>query len=487
MNEPNQLIYPTVDLFLYDLRESLGQAQEIDLNRHRFWEKIYDSKLSQKKLEELKQAEAKESEKQGTDYAELLGSRKVKEFESSLDGYYYPVRLGDTYALQVDYSSEKILAKNAGGELKHQSNFAPQSIEIVSDIRQAILDRINHTQGEQEIAKDKQGTIGQTWMFLGQLAAEGQDPEKAAISCYDQLKLVHKPDWERNVSWEKGQERKGKLFEATVFELWRPPLQWQHLNQNHHLLICLFPHDKSVNSIGKEIGELYPHLLRLFCFRNKILWAYSESRKLEAQLKTEFGKIQNIVECLHKQIDSRQLEQLRTTLSDTLTTLSIYVTCLNDLYYQGHTIETNLDNYKKRLKMIAKLDGSSDLEFLRKFSVFARDKYLQQVKTDHANLSPGVTLLENAIKTIEGVVQIEQTASERRFNNTIAIAGVGLATSQVASAVILAQTPASKNPLVFQTKAFFGSIGIGVVAIVIAILVIRFFRLSFHVLRGPKS
>lgn len=472
MSEPNQLIYPTVDLFLYDLRESLGQTQEIDLNRQRFWEKIYDSKFSQEKLKDRKQAEAKESEKQGTDYAELLGSREVKEFESPLDGYYYPVRLGDTYALQVDCSGEKILAENPGGDLKYQSNFSPRTTEIVSSIRQAIVDQINHTQGEQKIAKDKQGTIGQTWLFLGQLAAEEQDPEKAAISCYDQLKLVHKPDWERNVSWEKGQKRKGKLFEATIFELWRPPLQWQQLNQNHHLLICLFPHNKSVNSIRKEIGELYPHLLRLFCFRNKILWAYSESRKLEAQLKTEFGKIQNIVEYLHKQIDSRQLEQLRKTLSETLATLSTYVTCLNDLYYQSHTIETNLENYKKRLKTIAKLDGSSDLEFLRKFSVFARDKYLQQVKTDHANLSPGVTLLENAIKTIEGIVQIEQTSSERRFNNTVAIAGVGLATSQVASAVILAQNNPSKEIPFFLTSAFGWSLATGIIAGLLTSLII---------------
>ena len=40
MNDEIRLIYPTVDLFLYDLRVGLDQDEkEIDSNRQYFWQK----------------------------------------------------------------------------------------------------------------------------------------------------------------------------------------------------------------------------------------------------------------------------------------------------------------------------------------------------------------------------------------------------------------------------------------------------------------
>lgn len=58
MNSSPQLIYPTVDLFLYDLADGLGQNnEEIQENRRRFWQRIYQDSLSDKKLAELQDAE----------------------------------------------------------------------------------------------------------------------------------------------------------------------------------------------------------------------------------------------------------------------------------------------------------------------------------------------------------------------------------------------------------------------------------------------
>lgn len=58
MNSSPQLIYPTVDLFLYDLADGLGQNnEEIQGNRRRFWQRIYQDSLSDKKLAELQDAE----------------------------------------------------------------------------------------------------------------------------------------------------------------------------------------------------------------------------------------------------------------------------------------------------------------------------------------------------------------------------------------------------------------------------------------------
>ena len=41
MNQSSQIDYPTLTLFLYDVREELGQdGEKVQQNRHQFWRKI---------------------------------------------------------------------------------------------------------------------------------------------------------------------------------------------------------------------------------------------------------------------------------------------------------------------------------------------------------------------------------------------------------------------------------------------------------------
>ncbi|EKF00910.1 hypothetical protein FDUTEX481_08394 [Tolypothrix sp. PCC 7601] len=59
----------------------------------------------------------------------------------------------------------------------------------------------------------------------------------------------------------------------------------------------------------------------------------------------------------------------------------------------------------------------------------------------------------------------------------MAIAGVGLATSQVASSIILAQEPPPPDIPFFQTPAFWWSLTTGVVASLILWSILRLYRL----------
>ena len=80
MSNENLLIYPTVDLFVYDLAEGIGQNEnKISQNREQFWQKIYGDKISASQLEKLKQAETATA-----DYIELLGKNNLANFESPL-------------------------------------------------------------------------------------------------------------------------------------------------------------------------------------------------------------------------------------------------------------------------------------------------------------------------------------------------------------------------------------------------------------------
>ncbi|XZO03714.1 MAG: hypothetical protein ACM65L_08355 [Microcoleus sp.] len=70
----------------------IGQNEDkISQNRQHFWQKIDGDKISASQLAKLKQAETETAE-----YIELLGHTKVAAFESPLDGYAYPVKIGDT-------------------------------------------------------------------------------------------------------------------------------------------------------------------------------------------------------------------------------------------------------------------------------------------------------------------------------------------------------------------------------------------------------
>ena len=160
MTEPNTLIYPTIDLFLYDLAEGIGQCDSaIAQNRENFWRRIYGDKLINTQLETATQAELELS-----DYIELLGTKPkpYQEFAAPLNGFYYPVKLGDTYALQVDCSSDlddKTLAST------------PHDIKNFSQLQQNILSHL-HNQSNQF-----DNHIGQTWFVWAQLTRPLAEPK----------------------------------------------------------------------------------------------------------------------------------------------------------------------------------------------------------------------------------------------------------------------------------------------------------------------
>jgi len=451
---------PTIDLFLYDLREGLGQdAAKIQENRQGFWKKIYP-KVEEKQLAEVIEKLTR-LEKTEADYVELLIPDKQETFQPNLEGYYYALQLGDTYALQLDCSLVNPLNGNP--------------LSSFSVIKQEITSRLNHQKGK----------IGQTWFVWCQLEKDDPDLDKIAKECCQYL--IPNPNWIGDL------QKQGELAGATLFELWHPPEDWtdeQSYQENFHLIIALFPYRSSgglfankvsINSINTSLSDSYFDLIRLFGYRNKIIWAYHQSRCLKAQLKKDFTCIQEAIKQVNRlpqqlNIGRPNLDELQKTLTDTLTILSKYATNLSDLDVQGQTMRINLENYKKRLNKITEENNHKNSEVLKKFSEFVAQKYLLQVETDHASLSLGLVLLENLITTIKGTVEIYQTKRDRTLNTTIAIAGIGLATSQVASAVILTQPPPQKDPLVFRSAAFFSSLGIGAIAMVITLGFLRLWR-----------
>ena len=428
-----KIIYPNIDLFLYDLKDGLGEEQsKIEQNCRNFCQKIYGD-LDETEFQE-KYAQFQICQNKDIDVIELLDT-KIRKFQLPCDGYYYPLQIGDTYALQVNHSGKL----NANGEY----NDEPQDIEneLFVKLKQDISKHIS----------EQTGTIGQTWLVWGKLTSHKADVEIEDIAqkCYTQI--VSNYDWKRDFI------SKGKLVKGTVFELWYCPQNlgvngkelWETFRQqSHHVLIWLFPVDISPSEMRTAVQSVYHNLIRLWQYRHKVVWSYYQSRYQKTLLKREYVQIQPSIKQTRElphllQTKSLKLSKLQETLTANLINLSDYTIALNYLENQIRTIQVNLDNYKSRLNEMQKKYEGSDLEFLKTFSdseIYA-NKYQQQVEVDYANLKPGLTLLQNLNSTIQGIIDLEQTKSDRALDNTIALAGIGLAISGITATVSSAKQP----------------------------------------------
>lgn len=453
-NNPIQLIYPTIDLFLYDLKAGLGQEPDkLTANRQGFWQKIYGNSLSSQQLEKLEKSEQDESE-----YVELLidyQQKSIQPLPSPLDGYYYPVQLGDTYGLQVDCTANYIK--------DYQS--CPQSIACFPKLQEAILNNLH-----QQSAK-----LGQTWLIWGQLADANQDFDETAEKCFEQLNVPGKGSWNK--------ESQGKFLGGNIYEVWRQPSEHENISDGYHLLICLFPHHLRIEAIRQNVVKLYPQLMRLLRYRHKILWAYSQSQEIKTNFKKSAALVQTTITDLNQPISNAKVDisHLQQTLADTPEILLKYTNSITYLDDQRRTIKVNLGNYNKRWTKLKDLDANGEWKFLQEFSEFSQTKFLEQIESDQANINSRLTLMENTIKTVQGIIDLERTKGDRQLNQTVAIAGIGLAISQVASAVILSQPP-EKQPnlnevINFRTQATFSIVSISVIlTVVAAILILRPFR-----------
>jgi hypothetical protein len=272
MNEESQLIYPTVDLFLYDLREGLRQNSErVELNRQTFWQRIY-GKLDKSTLAILAAAESSIDE-----YVELLGANKVKKFERlepPYKGFYYPIQLKiDTYALLVECST--------GFNVNGQISCIPHPISIFRQIiEHEIKPRIYNQEGG--------GKLGQTWLIWGQLPAECKEPKKIAKECYSKLAP--------NGEWDADFQGEGMLSGGTLFELWQAPPKYESISETYHLMIWLFPARDSIDLIEESVEKIYVDFIHLFIFRSKIIWADYQSRQLAEDLKKDFKDVQEVID-----------------------------------------------------------------------------------------------------------------------------------------------------------------------------------------------
>ncbi len=437
------LIYSNLFLFLYDLREGLGESQQ-DLEKNR---RIFASKFPENMRDSLFKLDSViESE-----YLELL-TQKIEYFRHDLpdEGYYYPVRLNDTYGLLL-------AASFPNNKTRHLAS-------SIAQLKNKIEAQLKDSSGDIQ-----SGNLGQTWLILAELA-NNKNPEEIAKQCCKTLNIEG--------DWEKDLQGRSQLLGGTIFELRRykivmsetldfslsaPPPTIEQIHQNNHLIIALYPKEATAT----KAAEFNFDWMRLFCYRHKILWAYAQSRYVKQLLKKDAIEIKKyILEIRADRDPALNLKLLRKTLVKAQSTLSRYSINLGYFDDQIRTIEINLLNYQRRLETIREkatavenllpknipspisqlsqltINGeniysilarivpmpgvATDLKFMEKFPQEITEKYLLQVQKDYANLSPNLKLLEDLINSIRGITEIDQAERDRNFQAIVAMVGVGL-------------------------------------------------------------
>jgi hypothetical protein len=417
------IIYPTLDLFLYDLRDGLGEnAGEIADNQAGFVRKLPE-RIRPLIVQRDVAAEA--------EYLELLGYRGRDQFDSSsqkyaLKGFYYPVRIGDSYGLLLDCAVEHSL----GHPERSKTEACP--VSCLADLKTELDGRL----------ADQPSTIGQVWMVSGQIRDFTPDKAEAVAQACCQVPELDL-NWNRDFR-DKSEFMGGMLFELGRYRFKRPDnssgstsspiLNIHQLQDNHSVLIALYPDQET----AREASEFNFDWLRLFAYRSKILWTYGQSQYLRKQLKDDFVAIKQYIKDFNQaQTQRLNLKKLRQTLVDAQNTLLNYSISLSYLNTQKRTIEVNLLNYRRRLDRIKQrltdFQAASELEFLKQFGDDVERRYLLQVQSDYESFSPGLTLLGDLINSIRGVTEIDQAERDRNFQEIVAIFGVGLAAGALAA------------------------------------------------------
>ncbi len=433
------LIYPTINLFQYNLRQGLGDGESDMLAR--------SQSFYQKFIPDLKDLEMYRQREQGDrELTELLSSR-YQLLSKPLDGFYYPVQLGDTYALQLNYSGKLVGDKPDKQPKDYQ--IAVRDLELAK-----ILPPLDGN------------SFGQTLLLTAFVKDNQVDKLEIAKDCDRQITGKSSTDLARSISH-------GEWMSGDLFEFWTPPqsLQGNGLQQiiehHPHTIIWLFPAAKLEEIDQDIIPSTYRDWIRLLHYRHKIFYAYYQSQLLKQQLKAANITIREIATRL--KAENRSLHHLQRLLFDTLAEFQSYGENVQALEDQQQTIEIDRDNYRLCCEEMIAKDANHSLQFLLEFETKYSNKYQRQIIADRAHLDSSLKVLENLSHTIQGTIQIEQTKSDRFTNLLIASVGSGLAISQVVCAIVLTQNPPDKNASAsfYQTSAFQSSLIYGSIPIVL--------------------
>jgi len=237
--------------------------------------------------------------------------------------------------------------------------------------------------------------------------------------------------------------QEGQLFGSPIFEYGIP-------SQSHvyeHILAWLFlgetANGKYSAKADDNLSFFYQEFIDLFFYRCKVIKAYQISREVYTDILRGYQNIKQALDGIEQNISSQPQSLTQAEMGDfknklrTLPQLALqYSGWLRDLDKYRLTIETNAKNYTEKLRQIQEKSPNEDLRFLSVFNQEVCGKFQQQIQVDLGYFVPSSDLIDKAINSIRGIVEIEQAESDRKreqqqkkLERIVALVGTGLAVS----------------------------------------------------------
>ncbi|WP_341735023.1 hypothetical protein [Microcoleus sp. EPA2] len=245
--------------------------------------------------------------------------------------------------------------------------------------------------------------------------------------------------------------RSSKLFGSPIFEYGAI----SDTANYRHLLVWLLS-DKQTD---ENFNKCQEEILNLLFHRHKVIKAFQDSRLIYDELDREYRIIEKNMEILQAQfsrgtvLTPTQLQEFQEQLKQLFSKAVTYTRLLRKLEDYDNTIVLNLNNYIDILQTICDILGidKEELSILNHFSRKSALYMRSQIAGDLGYFRHGTNLIEQAIASIRGIVEIEQARSDRtnqlalrkselgeknrddRLQSTVQAIGVGLAAGGIAA------------------------------------------------------
>lgn len=204
--------------------------------------------------------------------------------------------------------------------------------------------------------------------------------------------------------------RSASLFGSSIFEY-----GLSNSPNYRHILVWLFANSEAED---KLLDKYYNQLIDLFFFRNKVISAFQDSRKIHQEIKKCHTKIEEEIEILQNlgndpRLSEDDLDELQKKIKILLQLALEYENLLRYLADFQNTIYIHGWNYQDRLEKLKSLLPHENLEFLEYFHQRNYPYFQEQIKVDLGYFQNGSSLLDKAIASIRGIVEIERSRLAR--------------------------------------------------------------------------
>ena len=239
----------------------------------------------------------------------------------------------------------------------------------------------------------------------------------------------------------------GELFASSLFIYQaNDPNEPNNPVKQCQILILLNNQQANTVQLIVDAGEW---VLKLLCCYHKILFvnyqasqSYQDARTVYSYLEKKIQEFQTLISN-----PKTQISDLKKLLSEILQKSFDYTLCLQDLQIHNTSIQTNIRNYQICLNKITAINNQTSPQFWQNFLDKECQKWQEQIQTDINYLTPGQELFGQFVDTIRGIVETQQSESDRSLETTVQVLGIGFGGGAIFSGIITTHIDKINSPL----------------------------------------